>query len=123
MFGSGWNNGRVSCFPFEGRGEGGIGGQADSIKGQRESRLIFPNGARRDGTITSARENLSGNGRRLSMDRKGGERERERERRNEKKEGRTNEWRERTTQRERERNERKKKRYRLAVDEEIGIHG
>lgn len=51
------------------------------------------------------------------------ERERERERRNGKKEGRMNEWRERTTQRERERKKGEKKRYRLAVDEEIGIHG
>lgn len=44
---------------------GGVGGRVDSIKGQRESRLIFPNGEEggREGTITSATENLSGNGR------------------------------------------------------------
>lgn len=74
-------------------------------KGKGSRGWFFRTG-RREGTITSATENLSGNGRQGC---RWTGKERERERRNGKKEGRMNEWRERTTQREREKERGKKK--------------
>lgn len=119
LFGSGWNS--VSCFPFEG-GEGGgwrigrfhqraKGVAADfSERGEEGWNDYVCQGKfeRKRATVVDGQE-----GGRV-------ERGRESDVTKKKRDGRTN--REKERHKERGRNERKK-RYRLAVDEEIGIHG